>query len=442
MNILIFCSLAYPDIEFYNELYDYFSNKGARLFLAIFETYNADLRKLRIPSECCIQLVSSSLDRVNLPSLLLHSKKLPDDYLQNIIEQEIDIYQPVKINISKFKKKANAIYNYAEQLLSIISPALVFRFHSSLPAHAIIKYTLRKNGIKYIDFERWAFPKAYVCSEYGYWSSKWQDDKINLEHIDEYKSLVKNYFSSTDQIYPDIKEKSFLFERPYIFFLSGDGISTGTAIKKSEEYESVGCSWDNDKACVMKIESLLSSGWPECNLIIRQHPYTRPKLLKSDLSRKTKIAEHALLEDLLSNAEAVICSHTGLIYHALKSEKIVAVLGHHELENTGILTCCHNVQELAEWLKRVKYDKDSISYKLSEVIDITAKYLTNSVVLLEHRETFQLFEKYICGCDDRKQPIPVAWERIRSIIRLLRPYFFLQRAVNYFRKLIRVTFRP
>jgi hypothetical protein len=442
MNILIFCSLAYPDVEFYNELYDYFSGKGARIYFVIFDTYNTDLRKLKIPREFCVQLGSSSLNKVGLPSFLLDSKKLPDNYLRNIIEQEIDIYQSERINIGKYRKKANAVYNFTENILAIISPVLVFRFHSSFPAHAIIKYTLRKNRVKYIDFERWAFPGAYVCSEYGYWSSQWQDNKNNLEHIDEYKSLVKNYFLSAETIYRNIKEESIFFERPYILFLTGDGISTGTALKKSEEYESVGCGWDNDKACVGKIESLLSSIWPECNLIIRQHPYTRPRLSESELSGKIQLAGHARLENLLLNAEAVICSHTGLIYHALKSEKIVAVLGHHELENTGILTCCHNVQELADWLQMVKYDKDSISYQLSEVIDIIAKYITNSVILLDHRETFQILDKYIRGCDNKNEPIPVAWGRIRIIILLLKPYFYLQRAVNYFGKLLRATFTP
>lgn len=443
MNILIFSSLAYVDIEFYNGLYQYFSSKGARVFLVIFEKYNADLRKLIIPWGCYIYLGSSSIDRMNLPSFLMNSKEISGNFLKKIIDQEIEIYQHVDYKISRLYNKASAIYRFIDQLLSIISPSLVLRFHSALPTHAIIRYILRKNGIKYIDFERWAFPKTYVCSEYGYWSSNWQNQEIKTEDFNDYKTLVEKCFLSLEQIYLDTNEQSFTFDKPYILYLSGDGISTGTSIKNSEEYESIGCGWGDDKSCVLKIESLLSSVWPKCNLIIRQHPYTRPKLSTSDISEKTKIADHAVLEDLLSNAEAIICSHTGLIYHAMKTEKMVAVIGHHELEKTGVITCCHNLYDLDEWLKKVIYDKDCKRVNLFEIIDITARYAANSVVFVDHKETFQLFDKYLCGSDDgTMQHILVAWYRIKINIWLFRPYFFIKRVVKYFRKLVRVTFVP
>ncbi len=415
MNILFFSSIAEPEIKFYNQLYHYFKSNGLNCFYVFFDCHNADLRGLNNPD--FINLKSYNLNKIHSPYIFSKRKAglLDSALLEQLFRQEQDIYGK-NIKKGRFMRRTDNLAHFIIDLLKILEPYMIICNYISRPAARIVEAIIRKQQVPILFYNRFAFSETYQFSEFKTWNSRWlvYEKNNSLNTSEETRQITTKILEEGTLKYHS-QDTPYIHDKPYLLLLTGNAKDVGFGINSSDEYITVGSRWGDDMQVLKELFPIINNLWPDCDLLIRQHPFTKPKLSKKDiLHPNIYLVPDKSLHDLVENAQGVICSQTTLIYHVLRRGKALAVLGHHELEQSGILTCCHDLVSFSNWLRNLKKDRGFRHVDKNRIIEEVNRYFKNCCISLDYPETFNILDKFIAGVNPGKHSYPIpAWRFLK-----------------------------
>ena len=384
MNCIVFTSLPSQKIEFYNKLNSIFKSQGIDLFLIVLDEFSVNLNELNF--ENYLSFYSADLTKIWLPNKIDSIDKIENlsEHYDRIINLQNFLFESNDIKSDVFIKMINSFYNIINQLINEIMPDFAIRNLMARPTHEISRIILREQNIEYFDYQAWVYPRTYQFSK-KLWNPISSVEQTANSSYQEFNELMK----LSNQKRNKSKELPYQHKNEYVLYLTG-GLGSGASLPYVEDYYSIGSGWGNDVERVNRIESLLSDEWKNCDLLVRQHPNAKPKITPDDfINSNSYIVNNYSLNDLIKNAKGVICGQTTLVYHALKDRQYICILGHHELENDGIMVQCNNFKELKDWL--VKLKTQSLKKPEKDRIDeAVIKYINNAVFALDFKSTYNV----------------------------------------------------
>ena len=405
-KIVIFSQFAYQENILANYLYDYFDDLGVQLILIGFDNWDSNLSQLKLDY---LDLKSMSLLNV-LVDKKIPDKLLNDDFVQNILYIEKQIYNRDEIDEQYFEMQANSFYWMIMKLLKSLNPIKVILLVVSTPVTEIIKYCIDQHKLQKLFLWKWVYLDTYQFNNISAFNKDGRIHNNNIRYELEKVTYLKNQIVKKKQKYYKYSEKNEgLDEDNYILFL-GAKLSFTTGCKYTKEYYQLGLSWGNDTDCLKKIENVFEQSFPDTKLLFRQHPFEKPKITNTDISREnTMLANDADLFYLIKNAVAVICMQTNLIYITLLLNKATCVLGRFEIENDEYLPVMKNSEDLKNWLHSVINNE---RYSMSEDLKVKVEndinnHIMNNVILMsdiEHNK--QVLRNYVTiNKDERKSSL-------------------------------------
>jgi hypothetical protein len=315
---------------------------------------------------------------------------LDEAELEHVVEQELEIYGVRRYTREQLLIQARRLSVWFYALYKGYRPQCVIRNFIARPPQTIARLVAEKLEIPLVDYQRWAYPNTYQFRK-----RVWLPFVKSLEVSNEAAQFALKQVEVGEQKYDHRDEQAYCHPRPYILYLSG-GMGSGTSIKNSQEWETIGDGWGHDDNRVQAIESALQDRWPELDLLVRQHPYAQRPLCSEDFSRpdQTYRAESYALEDLLNGATGVVCSQTTLVTQALALGKSVAVQGRNEYEGCGLARRVPDLSALAGWVEDLKKG-GNVLVDREAFLDRTKSFVKSCVFIPGEYENLDAIEELL-----------------------------------------------
>lgn len=372
MNFLFITNLAEKEIAFFNAMHQFLIKNGHQLFLLIGKDYMSDYENPALNSIPNYRLRGNQISFLCFPDSLKlqYSKPNFDVDYDRLYKLEQEQYENKLISKKAFVKNCNKFIHFTTSIIK--SADVVFINHQASALFELTRLVTKQLNIAVFSFERWFAPNSYLFNDQSFWmpskhlknQSSPESDKIASTLID---NLKPRYSNSTKQIE---------LPKDYLLILGGDGKSHGYSLRNSTFYKQLSFNSGDETNFLDKLRKSYKG-----KIVLRLHPYSA--LSKKDLFNEDIIdGSNFELNNLISNANRVICFPSGLIYFSLSMKKATGIVGHHELEDCIFLTTLKTTTDLENFLNsKSEFNLKDFENKVSELV-------ANRAIIVEQPSTF------------------------------------------------------